>query len=64
MTTWDEAEAQRCLAEAQAKQAVHRRLLQARDAGVDADPADVAAAADWNASPYRDFDRVNASDRD
>jgi hypothetical protein len=47
MTTWDEAEAQRCLAEAQAKQAVHRRLLQARDAGVDPDPADVAAAADW-----------------
>ncbi len=62
--SWHEDEAARCLAEVQEKQAVHRRLIAARNAGVEPDPADVAAAARWNASPYRDYDRVNAPDRD
>jgi hypothetical protein len=62
MTDWFEEEAARRLAEAQAKQDVHRRLLEACQAGVEPAAADVAAAAAWNSSPYRDFDRVNAPD--
>lgn len=46
----------------QAKQALHRRLLKARRDGVEPDPADAEAAAEFDASPYAKFDRVNAPD--
>lgn len=47
---------------AQAKQALHRRLVSAKRDGVEPDPGDVEAAARLNASPYAGFDRVNAPD--
>jgi len=43
-------------------QAVHRRLLAARDKGVDPDPADIAAAKEINADPLAGFDRSWAPD--
>src|SRR5690606_37383257 len=43
-------------------QGVHRRLLKAKDEGTVPDPADVAAAAILNASPYRHYDRINPPD--
>jgi hypothetical protein len=61
MTTWQEIEAAR-LAEVQEQQALHRRLLAARQAGLEPDPADVEAAEKLNASPFQHFDRVNARD--
>ena len=61
MASWEEIEKVR-LAEVLEKQALHRRLVAARKAGVEPDPADVEAAEKLNASPYRDFDRVNARD--
>lgn len=62
MVTWDEIAAAR-LAEVQEKQALHRRLLKAREAGMTPDVDDTLAAAD-HASEYQLFDRVNASDDD
>lgn len=50
------------IAHVQAIQALHRRILAAKDAGIEPDPADLEAAAAYNASGYRDFDRVNAPD--
>jgi hypothetical protein len=61
MATWQEIEAAR-LAEVQEQQALHRRLLAARRAGVEPEPADVEAAEKLNASRFRRFDRVNARD--
>lgn len=61
MATWDEIQAER-LADVLEKQALHRRLVAARDAGHVPDLDDVTAAAELHASPYRDFDRINASD--
>jgi hypothetical protein len=61
LATWEEIEAAR-LAEVLERQALHRRLLAAREAGVVPEPDDVVAAIDEHASPYRDLDRINARD--
>jgi hypothetical protein len=61
VATWEEIEAAR-LAEVLERQALHRRLAAARQAGMTPDVDDVLAAIDEHASPYRDFDRINARD--
>ncbi|MGH3366841.1 MAG: hypothetical protein ACRDOY_06535 [Nocardioidaceae bacterium] len=61
MATWDEISRVRHQ-EVLEKQALHRRLRAAEEAGVEPDPDDVAAAAKFNESPYRYFDRVYARD--
>lgn len=43
-------------------QALHLRLLAARDKGVDPDPADIAAAKEIDANPLAGFDRAWAPD--
>jgi hypothetical protein len=43
-------------------QALHRRLLAAKEAGVEPDPADVAMRDQAMASPYANFDRAWARD--
>lgn len=48
----------------QQAQAVHRRILAAKDAGEDPDSADLEFAAAYNALPYAGFDRVSARDDD
>ena len=61
MSTWEEIAAARHQ-EVLEKQALHHRLLAAKRDGMEPDPADVEAAAELNASPYANFDRVNARD--
>ena len=43
-------------------QALHRRLLAAKDAGVDPDPDDLALKERVMASPFAMYDRAWASD--
>lgn len=50
------------VAHVQAIQALHRRILAAKDAGLEPDPADLEAAAAYNASQYSGFDRINRPD--
>lgn len=45
-------------------QAVHRRILAAKDRGEEPTPEDLAYAARVNASPYSKFDRAWRSDDD
>jgi len=60
---WEEIQAVH-LKNVQNAQAVHRRILAAKDAGEEPDPEDLAYAAAYNASPYAGFDRVTAPDED
>jgi hypothetical protein len=61
MPTRDEVEAE-LLASVQATQALHRRLVAAREACMEPDPDDVAEAQRLSESPYAYFDRVNVPD--
>jgi hypothetical protein len=51
------------IAKIQEIQALHKRILKAKDAGLDPDPADLEAAKRINEDPrYSTFDRVWAPD--
>ncbi|GAA1164553.1 hypothetical protein GCM10009630_73150 [Kribbella jejuensis] len=61
MATWDEiAEAR--LADVLELQKVHKRLLAAREQGIEPDPHDVEIARSVAATGYGGIDRVNARD--
>jgi hypothetical protein len=61
MATWDEIQQAR-LSEVLDLQMVHKRLLAAREQGVEPDPADVEVARSVAATGYGGIDRVNAPD--
>jgi hypothetical protein len=61
MATWDEIQQAR-LADVLELQKVHRRLLVAKETGIEPDPADVEIARSVAATGYGGIDRVNARD--
>jgi hypothetical protein len=61
MATWDEIQQAR-LTEVQELQRVHKRLLAAKEQGVEPDPHDVEIARSVAATGYGGVDRVNARD--
>ena len=61
MATWEEIQEAR-LREVLELQAVHHRLLAAKEQGVEPDPADVELARSVKATGLGGIDRVNARD--
>jgi hypothetical protein len=61
MSTWDEIQHAR-LSEVLELQKVHKRLLAAKERGVDPDPHDAEIARSVAATGYGGIDRVNARD--
>jgi hypothetical protein len=61
MATWDEIQQAR-LSEVLELQRVHKRLLAAKEHGIELDPADVEVARSVAATGYGGVDRVNAPD--
>jgi hypothetical protein len=61
MATWDEIQQAR-LSEVLELQKVHKRLLAAKEQGIEPDPADVEIARSVAATGYGGIDRVNAPD--
>ena len=61
MATWDEIQQAR-LSEVLELQKVHKRLLAAKEQGIQPDPADAEVARSVAATGYGGVDRVNAPD--
>jgi hypothetical protein len=61
VATWEEIQEAR-LQEVLEVQAVHHRLLAAKDRGIDPDPADLEVARSVKATGLGGIDRVNARD--
>lgn len=61
MATWEEIQEAR-LRDALELQAVHRRLVAAKERGIEPDPADVEVARSVRATGLGSIDRVNARD--
>lgn len=61
MATWEEIQQAR-LSEVLELQKVHKRLLAAREQGIEPDPADFEIARSVAATGYAGIDRVNARD--
>jgi hypothetical protein len=61
MAKWDEIQAAR-LRDVLELQKVHRRLLAAKEQGIEPDPADAEIARSVAATGYGGIDRVNAPD--
>jgi hypothetical protein len=61
MATWDEIQQAR-LSEVLELQKVHKRLLAAKEQGIEPEPADVEVARSVAATGYGGVDRVNAPD--
>lgn len=61
MATWDEIQQAR-LTDVLELQKVHKRLLAAKEQGIDPDPYDVEVSRSVAATGYGGIDRVNARD--